>query len=54
MRSAQNADRRLVVAGFRPIEAVLPRFIVLAAATGVAVLGVAVTWVLRRLLRGAA
>ena len=29
------ADRRLVVAGFRPIEAVLPRLAVLAAATGV-------------------
>jgi hypothetical protein len=25
MRSAQSADRRLVVAGFRPIQAVLPR-----------------------------
>ena len=33
MRSAQSADRRLVVAGFRPIEAVLPRLAVLAAAT---------------------
>jgi hypothetical protein len=37
MRSAQSADRRLVVAGFRPIEAVLPRLVVLAAATGVVV-----------------
>ena len=33
MRSAQSADRRLVVAGFRPLEAVLPRLVVLAAAT---------------------
>jgi hypothetical protein len=33
MRSAQSADRRLVVAGFRPFEAVLPRLAVLAAAT---------------------
>jgi hypothetical protein len=33
LRSAQNADRRLVVAGFRPIEAVLPRLAVLAAET---------------------
>jgi hypothetical protein len=38
MRSAQSADRRLVVAGFRPIEALLPRLAVLAAATGVALL----------------
>ena len=30
MRSAQSADRRLIVAGFRPIEAVLPRLAVLA------------------------
>jgi hypothetical protein len=36
MRSAQFADRRLVVAGFRPIEALLPRLAVLAAATAVA------------------
>ena len=35
MRSAQSADRRLVVAGFRPIEAVLPRLVLLAAATGI-------------------
>jgi len=41
MRSAQSADRRLVVAGFRPIEAVLPRLAVLAAATAI-VLGVSV------------
>jgi hypothetical protein len=33
MRSAQRADRRLVVAGFRPWEAVLPRLAVLATAT---------------------
>jgi hypothetical protein len=37
MRSARNADRRLVVAGFRPIEAVVPRFAVLVAATLIAV-----------------
>lgn len=36
MRSAQNSDRRLVIAGFRPIEAILPRFAVLAAATVIA------------------
>ena len=36
MRSAQSADRRLVVAGFRPAEAILPRVAVLAAATGIA------------------
>ena len=33
MRSAHEADRRLVVAGFRPVEAVLPRLAVLGAAT---------------------
>ena len=33
MRSAREADRRLVVAGYRPIEAVVPRLAVLAAAT---------------------
>lgn len=33
MRSARRADRRLVVAGFRPLEAVVPRAAVLAAAT---------------------
>ena len=44
MRSAQSADRRLVVAGFRPIEALVPRLAVLAAATGVAlVVSLAVT-----------
>lgn len=31
MRSAQSVDRRLVVAGYRPVEAVLPRVIVLSA-----------------------
>lgn len=36
MRSARAADRRLVIAGFRPLEAVLPRLTVLAAATGIA------------------
>jgi hypothetical protein len=35
MRSAQSADRRLVVAGYRPIEAALPRMTLLAAATGI-------------------
>jgi len=44
MRSAQSADRRLVVAGFRPMEAVLPRLAVLAAATAIVlVVSVAVT-----------
>lgn len=33
MRSARASDRRLVVAGFRPHEAVLPRLAVLATAT---------------------
>jgi len=33
MHSAQNADRRLIVAGYRPIEAVLPRLAVLGTAT---------------------
>ena len=37
MHSATAADRRLVVAGFRPVEAILPRFAVLAAATVVIV-----------------
>ena len=36
MRSARSADRRLVVAGYRPIEAVLPRLIELATATAIA------------------
>jgi hypothetical protein len=35
MRSAQSADRRLVVAGYRPLEAVLPRLLVLGTATAV-------------------
>jgi hypothetical protein len=35
MRSAQTADRRLVVAGFRPLEALLPRLAVLATGTGI-------------------
>ena len=44
MRSAQTSDRRLVVAGFRPVEALLPRLAVLAAATAVAlVVSLAVT-----------
>jgi hypothetical protein len=44
MRSARSADRRLVVAGFRPVEAVVPRLLVLAAATGlVLVVSLAVT-----------
>jgi hypothetical protein len=44
MRSARAADRRLVVAGFRPSEAIIPRLAVLAAATAIAlVASVAVT-----------
>lgn len=44
VNSARQADRRLVVAGFRPIEAVIPRLAVLAAATViVVVVSVAVT-----------
>ena len=35
MRSAHSADRRLIVAGYRPIEAVIPRLTVLATATTV-------------------
>jgi hypothetical protein len=35
MRSARSADRRLIVAGYRPIEAVLPRLALLAVATGI-------------------
>ena len=35
MRSAREADRRLVVAGFTPAQAVLPRIAVLAAATAI-------------------
>jgi ABC-2 type transport system permease protein len=34
MQSARQADRRLVAAGFRPSEALAPRLLVLAAATG--------------------
>ena len=37
MRSAESADRRLVVAGFRPVEAIAPRLVVLAAATATVV-----------------
>lgn len=33
MRSAVSADRRLIVAGYRPAEAIIPRLLVLAAAT---------------------
>jgi hypothetical protein len=33
MQSGRQADRRLVVAGFRPVEALAPRLLVLAAAT---------------------
>jgi hypothetical protein len=33
MNSARRVDRRLVVAGFRPLEALIPRLVVLAAAT---------------------
>jgi hypothetical protein len=36
MRSARSAHRRLIVAGYRPMEAVLPRLTVLAAATAIA------------------
>ncbi len=42
VRSARQADRRLVAAGFRPIEAVVPRLAVLGAAT-VVVLGTSLT-----------
>ena len=42
--SARQADRRLIVAGFRPLEAVIPRLAVLAAATLIVVgVSVAVT-----------
>lgn len=37
MRSARQADRRLVVAGFRPVQAVLPRLAVLGTVTLVVV-----------------
>lgn len=44
MRSARAADRRLVVAGFRPLQAVAPRLAVLAAAAMVVlVVSLAVT-----------
>lgn len=44
MRSARQADRRLVVAGFRPAEALAPRLLVLATATAlVLAVSVAVT-----------
>ena len=44
VRSAQQADRRLVVAGFRPFETVIPRLAVLTAATVVVlVVSLAVT-----------
>lgn len=33
LQSAREADRRLVVAGFRPLDAIIPRLLVLAAAT---------------------
>ena len=33
MRSARSADRRLIIAGYRPAEAIIPRLLVLAAAT---------------------
>lgn len=37
MRSSRSIDRRLVVAGFHPAEAIGPRLLVLAAATGLVV-----------------
>jgi hypothetical protein len=37
MQSARQADRRLVVAGFRPREALAPRLLVLGAATGLVI-----------------
>ena len=44
MRSARSADRRLVVAGFRPIEAIAPRLLVLATLTAaILVVSLAVT-----------
>jgi len=42
MQSARQADRRLVLAGFRPLQAVAPRLLVLAAATAL-VLAVSLT-----------
>jgi hypothetical protein len=41
VNSARQADRRLVVAGFRPFEAIIPRLAVLGAAT-IVVVGVSV------------
>src|SRR5829696_6028037 len=38
MNSARRVDRRLVVAGFRPLQALIPRLVVLAAATVLVVL----------------
>jgi hypothetical protein len=38
VQSARQADRRLVVAGFRPREAIAPRLLVLGALTGVVLL----------------
>ena len=44
VQSAREADRRLVVAGFTPLEAVVPRLLVLASATALVVtVSVAVT-----------
>ena len=44
MRSARSADRRLVASGFRPIEAVVPRLLILAALTStIVVVSLAVT-----------
>jgi hypothetical protein len=37
MQSAREADRRLVVAGFRPLQAIAPRLLVLSAATAIVV-----------------
>jgi hypothetical protein len=37
MQSARQADRRLVLAGFRPTQALAPRLLVLTAATGLVV-----------------
>jgi hypothetical protein len=37
LQSARDADRRLVVAGFRPVEVVVPRLATIAAATAIVV-----------------
>ncbi|MCD6016110.1 MAG: hypothetical protein K0R88_2194 [Solirubrobacterales bacterium] len=37
MQSAREADRRLVVAGFRPAEVVVPRLVLIGATTGIVV-----------------